>query len=111
MRIRHIGPFNTVQENIFRFYQARIISKSLKTLGSLILTTSLCLTATTSVAQDFEIGKIPALPGDLNPQLDGYNAGCKILNCGGQGNGMHQGQPASIVILRWTWPNEPELQP
>lgn len=62
-------------------------------------------------AQDFEIDKLPELPGPFNPTMSAYGSACDALSCGGTGNGFHRGMPASFVVLRWTLPDAPEIDP
>jgi RHS repeat-associated protein len=59
----------------------------------------------------FEVDKIPHLPGAYNPASSFYGTACDVLACGGIGNGQKDGQPISIVVTRWTYPDAPELKP
>ncbi|CAD0313267.1 RHS repeat protein [Xanthomonas hortorum pv. cynarae] len=93
------------------FSQRRFTAIALQQISSLVLMTALCFPTFAVLAQDFEVSKIPPLPGEFNPEIDNYGAGCRILQCGGQGNGLWNGQPASIVVISYTGPEGPELRP
>ncbi|NIJ75622.1 RHS repeat-associated protein [Xanthomonas campestris] len=93
------------------FSQRRFTAIALQQISSLVLMTALCFPTFAVLAQDFEVSKIPPLTGEFNPEIDNYGAGCQILQCGGQGNGLWNGQPASIVVISYTGPEGPELRP
>ncbi|MBB4721720.1 RHS repeat-associated core domain-containing protein [Xanthomonas euvesicatoria] len=111
MHARSSNSCITQSNNSLLISQKRFTGIALQQVSRLIVMTALCLSASAVLAQDFEVSKIPPLPGELNPEIDNYGAGCRILQCGGQGNGLWNGQPASIVVISYTGPEGPELRP
>ncbi|MBZ3093675.1 hypothetical protein IPR66_06240 [Xanthomonas perforans] len=111
MHARSSNSCITQSNNSLLISQKRFTGIALQQVSRFIVMTALCLSASAVLAQDFEVSKIPPLPGELNPEIDNYGAGCRILQCGGQGNGLWNGQPASIVVISYTGPEGPELRP
>ncbi|MBO9744556.1 hypothetical protein, partial [Xanthomonas phaseoli] len=74
------GWLNLVAEGIvnrLRTDQGHASTPLIKMAG-IFFSLPLLLATQTSLAQQFEVGKIPSLPRALNPQLDGYEAGWVI---------------------------------
>lgn len=99
MHARSSNSCTTQSNKSSSLSQKRFTAIALQLVTRLVLIPALHLSTSAVLAQDFEVSKIPPLPGEFNPEIDNYGAGCRILQCAGQGNGLWNGQPASIVVI------------